>query len=252
MATTAYLHPLTLPSGTAFPGTMQQLVNLICQYAQILGIADLGGINKGETTPSESDRDKAWFKTDASGNPIGWYSWNGSEWAQILFAAPYGVTADRPGSPVVGQLYLDTDIDALLVYERSAWRTVSGSPGDIKFVNKPTLAEALAANPGWTQYTDASQRVIAAADATTDHDIGDTVGVEETTLTEAELPAHTHPLSPPDGSSADNGDQGPYVVTSEDQSTGAAIFATTTGSTGDGEAFSIMQPTIYAWCLVKS
>ena len=131
MAISPILSPLTLPAGTEWPGTPQLGLNLFCQYAQITGLSELGGINFGPTTPASDLRDRPWFKTDVSGNPIGWFSWNGSEWAQILFSAPYGRTSDRPSNPTVGQIFLDTDIDTLLIYERAAWRTVAGSPGDV-------------------------------------------------------------------------------------------------------------------------
>lgn len=246
MATTAYLSPLILPSGTEYPGTMQQFLTVVAQYMQIKGLADLGGINFGNTTPSESDRDKPWFKTDGANNPIGWFSWNGSEWAQILFSAPYGGTSDRPSNPTVGQIFLDTDIDTLLIYERAAWRTVTGSPGDVKFVNKPTLAEALQVNPGWIEYTAAAKRVLAAADGTTGYDVEDTLGAAEVTLTVDQIPAHSHTIPQKlDPNGGDHNDSGSDTFINS--GTGQ-----TTDSTGGGEPHNNMQPTICLWCLIKS
>jgi hypothetical protein len=47
------------------------------------------------------------------------------------------------------QQYFDTSINCLIHWERGLWRTVSGTPGDIKYVSAPVLADALVANPGW-------------------------------------------------------------------------------------------------------
>ena len=74
MAISPILSPLTLPAGTEWPGTPQLGLNLFCQYAKITGLLELGGINFGPTTPASDLRDRPWFKTDVSGNPIGWVS----------------------------------------------------------------------------------------------------------------------------------------------------------------------------------
>ena len=98
---------LTLPYGTEFLGTPQALLNQDAQYLQISGQDNFSGINFGSVTPSPDDQDKPWFKTDGSGNPIGWFAWDGSEWASIPLVPESGGTADRPGTPVFGQLYID-------------------------------------------------------------------------------------------------------------------------------------------------
>lgn len=247
MAINPVLNPLTLPSGTEFPGTPQLLLALIAQYMEINGLEDLGGVNFGPTTPGADDRDKPWFKTDNSYVPLGWFSWNGSAWQQILFNAPSGTTANRPSSPTEGQFYLDTDIDVLLIYERSAWRTADGSPGDIKFVSAATSADALTKNPGWVVYTAAESRVIAAASGATGKDNADIIGAETHALVEAELPAHTHTVSGFAG-----------LRSNIDLDTGGTDYgsqtasAQTSSSTGSGTAHNNMQPTIYHWCLIKS
>ncbi len=110
----------------------------------------------GNSTPAKVDP-PLWLKTkkDATeadpsfGNPIGWYEWNGSNWVPFTSLTLAGTTALRPASPEPFQQYYDTDISALIWFERSQWRTVSGIPGDIKAVGFETLTEALTANPGW-------------------------------------------------------------------------------------------------------
>lgn len=106
----------------------------------------------GKTTPTDIDP-PVWLKTTDDGpnfgRPVSWYVWNGTNWVPFVGIVPAGATADRPSNPQDFTLFYDTDISVLLWYERSAWRTVSGVPGDIKHVAFETLAEALLYNPGW-------------------------------------------------------------------------------------------------------
>jgi hypothetical protein len=248
MALSAQLLALTLPSGTEFPGTPQELLELIQEYMEITGLNPFNGINYGPTTPDASNRDRPWFKTDSSGNPIGWYSWNGSAWTPIPATMPSGSTANRPSSPPTGTQYFDTDIAVALIFERSQWRTLAGSPGDIKFVRATTIDDALAANPGWARDETADDRVIAGAGS--DHAYGELVGEDTTLLAEDNLPAHVHTydkFSTParwqaDGNAANAaGNLAAYQETSE----------TNTGAVGDQNPISTLQPTVYRWCLYK-
>lgn len=110
----------------------------------------------GASTPATSEP-PVWLKTtkdrteaDPSvGNPISWYVFNGAAWVPYVGVVLSGPTASRPLNPVEYQQYFDTDITALIWFERTQWRTVSGVPGDIKFVNFETLTEAKTHNPGW-------------------------------------------------------------------------------------------------------
>ena len=250
MAITPYLSALTFPAGTEIPGTMQGLANLLAQYLAVNGLSELGGINFGPTTPSEANRDKPWFKTDSSFNPIGFFSWNGSAWETFdTGAIPSGPTASRPASPAVGQLYLDTDIKCVLIWERAKWRTADGSPGDVKFVKASTLSDALTNNPGWVEDTVGQNYVIAGASST--HTYGSTAGAETHTLTVAEMPAHTHTVTSPLASVSDNGDIGPYILTGNREPTDSPAFNGTSSSVGSGTAHNNLQPTRYLWCLVK-
>ena len=244
MALTPYLSPLTFPSGTEIPGTMQGLANLLAQYLAVNGLSELGGINFGPTTPSEANRDKPWFKTDGSYNPIGFFSWNGSAWVTFdTGAIPSGPTASRLASPAVGQLYFDTDIKCVLIWERAKWRTADGSPGDVKFVKATTIEAALTNNPGWVEDTVGQNYVIAGASST--HTYGSTAGSETHVLTVAELPPHTHGLS-----EANDTDGGDHNASGTD-----SFLRTGTGrntlSAGSGDAHNNLQPTRYLWCLVK-
>ncbi len=194
MSLNAELQALTVPSGTEFPGTVQALLDLIAQYEAIVGLESFSGINYGDTEPTPENRDRPWFKTDASGNPIGWYSWNGSVWAPSPITPESGTTASRPTNPTIAQLYYDTDIRVQLMWTGAAWVTAAGSPGDIKQVVAATLADALTNNPGWTQYTDGIGKVLAGA-AADGSDNATNAGADAVTIDITNLPADTIKLA---------------------------------------------------------
>lgn len=241
------------PVGSEFPGTPKALGDFLAQYLVIAGGEDFQSINFGPTTPTEENRDKPWFKTDNLGKPLGWFSWDGEDWTNQPDLVKAGPTAQRPEG-IEGLQYLDTDIDVLLIFERGAWRTASGSPGDIKLVKAETIDEALGNNPGWIQDPDSKGRVFGAAgtgDSLTPRAYGATVGAETHTLSATEVPEHSHSLPWAQfGGQHQNGTQGAgiYPVV-----TGAGSMNTsTTPATGTGGiAHNNMQPTIFYWALLK-
>jgi hypothetical protein len=110
----------------------------------------------GNSTPS-STPPEVWLRTSRDysqsnpsyGDPIGWYVFNGATWQAFNDIVLNGPTANRPATPQLYQQYFDSDIGTLIWWERSAWRTVAGVPGDVKFVVWDTLEEAILHNPGW-------------------------------------------------------------------------------------------------------
>lgn len=251
MALNPQLEPLTLPDGTEFPGTPQELLALIAQYMAITGFATFNGINFGSTTPTTENQDKPWFKTDISDNPIGWFAWDGAAWVAIPIILPSGTTAQRPVSPGIGTVYYDTDIEVSLIYTGALWTTLSGSPGDVKAVKAASLAAALTANPGWSHDADSIGRVIAGS-AADGSDNQDTAGADTITLTEGQLPPHKHQDLVVTGSEADSGDAGDFAVVAASQSVGLrTIAASETGNTGDGDDVDVRQKTVYYFWLVK-
>lgn len=110
----------------------------------------------GPTTPPSSTP-AVWLKTFAGGTsdaplpgqPIGWYQFNGTAWVPVGVVTLSGPTASRPSAPFDLQQFYDTDIACLIWFERGAWRTVAGTPGDVKATIISTLTEALRFNPGW-------------------------------------------------------------------------------------------------------
>lgn len=247
------LEALTVPFGTEFPGTVQELLQLIAQYEQISGQSSFNGINFGPTEPAAGNRDKPWFKTDNSGNPIGWYSWGGAAWEPIPSVMPSGATADRPVSPQSGTQYYDTTIRVALIYNGTIWITLAGSPGDVKEVTATDITAALTSNPGWVQDTASIGFVIAGASDGTGMGAGATAGNDSITLTTDQLPSHNHMDLVITGSSADNGDAGNLVITAASANIGnETILNSSTGNTGSGAAIDNRQATMYRFKLVKS
>ncbi len=238
------LSPLTVPFGTEFPPTVQALLTLIANYEEIIGGEDFSGVAFGPTEPDPADRDKPWFKTDVSGNPLGWFAWNGSAWVPIPSIVTAGGTADRPLNPEEGQTFFDSDIHVLLIYERGAWRTAAGSPGDVKEVKAATIEEAITNNPGWVQDTDSAGRFVLGVSSGTGFEYGDTGGEVTHTLTEAEMPAHVH-TTRGNNLQADGNAANPVGIVGGVQQTGE------TGSTGGGEAHNTMPVYIAYWRILK-
>lgn len=249
----AELQASTVPSGTEFPGTVQLLLELIAQYMEITGLNPFSGINFGDVEPTADERDRPWFKTDGAGNPVGWFSWNGSAWTPTPIQAENGGTASRPANPDVGQVFLDTDINVLLMWDGTRWTTVSGSPGDVKEVKAATIDDALTNNPGWLEDTDSAGQVIAAAITAGSGALynsdrgGDTV-----MLAAANLPDVSVPLKPGWAifpGQHQNGSQAPgvYPIVTGQGTT------QTTGSMNSGiqEGLEVYQPTKYYWRLYK-
>lgn len=162
-------------------------------------------------TPGEGDA-TVWLRT-SSNRVVGWYFWTGSEWRPGGNVSASGPTSSRPSDSTVKELeqYFDTDINTLIHWERGKWRTVSGTPGDIKFVTTLTLNDALTSNPGWAYLGAANQDWIgrtlgisskdagatpqsnfATASGISARARGDLVGAETHVLTSDEIEQHTH------------------------------------------------------------
>jgi hypothetical protein len=111
----------------------------------------IGASTPGSTPP------QVWLKTtqDATdldpshGSPITWMVFDGTNWVPFNSVTFSGPTTSRPAAPQEYQQFFDTDISVLIWWERGAWRTVSGVPGDVKHVIYEILTDALRFNPGW-------------------------------------------------------------------------------------------------------
>lgn len=251
MSLNLILTPGTTPFGTPLPGNAQALVDFMAEYLGITGDEGFNGLNYGPNTPSPENRAYPWFKTNSTFDPIGLYAWNGSDWVASPLITPSGPTGSRPVSPATGTQYFDTTISVQLVWERGAWRTLSGSPGDLKFVTAATVAAAITQNPGWVEYSAARGRVLGAAGAgsgLTERAVAETTGEEDHTLAINELPAHTHSTN-----------WAAYSGQFQNGTQGAGIYPVVTGvgvtptlAAGGTEGHNNMQPSMFQILLQKS
>lgn len=151
-----------------------------------------------------------WIRTN-NNRVVGLYGWDGSSWKASANIDHSGTTAQRPVGPTNLEHYFDTDINVELRFERGAWRTAAGSPGDVKQVTHTTLSEARRYNPGWELlgFSDEAQRgrllgqaakdpgatpasSFATSSGITARAAGDLAGSETHVLTSAEIEPHTH------------------------------------------------------------
>lgn len=173
-------------------------------------ITALFTVSEAEPAAPAPTEAQIWLRTK-SNRVLGWYFWDGESWRPDGQTPPSGPTADRPSDPGDLETYFDTDINVLLHWERGAWRTVSGSPGDVKFVTAPLLADALTTNPGWLYLGENDQTyrgrtlgvaskdpgVTPAISYSTDGGItaraqAEVVGSETVLLGDDKIPQHTH------------------------------------------------------------
>lgn len=253
MPLSAELQALTVPEGTEFPGTVQELLELFAQYMAITGLNPFSGINFGDTEPSPDERDRPWFKTDASDNPIGWFSWDGDSWEPVPSVMASGDTASRPAPAITGQTYYDTDIEVALLFNGAIWVTQAGSPGDVKEVKATTLADALTKNPGWSHDTDTIGMVIAgASDGSGTTAYGTEAGADEVTILLANLPNDTVSFEANVGPYSGQHQNGAQPVGVYPIVTGAATtMETAPMNPGTQVPLSVLQSTIWLWRLVK-
>lgn len=243
------------PVGQEFPGTPKGLGDFLANYFQIVGGEAFKPVNFGPDTPDADSRGFPWFKTDNDGNPIGWFSWNGTIWKQLNTNVPHGNTAGRPSDGGMGDLYYDDEIQVELIHNGVGWITASGSPGDMKFVQATTIEQALTKNPGWSQadVPTMSGRVLGAAGegtSLTPRAYGDSVGGEDVTLSIDQIPEHQHTVFGVDNSRWQaNGNAA--NVAGNLAGWGSNLTSSNPPSGEGGLAHSSMQPTFFAWLLTK-
>lgn len=174
-------------------------------------------ISSSEPTAPTGDDATIWLRT-VSGRVIGWYFWNGTVWRPGGNVPPSGDTASRPLAPIDYEQYFDTDINCLIHWERGSWRTVSGSPGDVKMVMTELLSEALTNNPGWIAINELNTHLSGRTLGIASKDPGDSpevsytvdsgisarvpltlVGAETHILAANQIPQHTHAMGTAQG-----------------------------------------------------
>ncbi len=219
-----------------------------------------------------------WFRTRGTSLAGIFLYFNGG-WRSTS-AANSGTTLERPSTPGDLEQYYDTDTNCLIWWERGKWRTVSGTPGDLKFVKEHTLETALRVNPGWAEVNEQSWRgrtIIAAsknpgATPTTDLPVdagitkraqGDLVGVQGVIITVPQLPPHSHKsgfhYDEYTGINATPGDQflAPSGADVDPLGPGNAVALTDGNDYSNplidatNAPLSVMQPSVALWLLFK-
>ena len=233
-----------------------------------LDISDSWQVAISDTEPKDPLVSPIWIKT-TEGFPSGFFVYLDGEWVPIISGR--GTTAERPVSPPDYTRYFDTEIETEIFYYRGLWKTVSGSPGDIKFVVYSTLAQALKFNPGWVEFGQvmgpARGRVFVPAhkDYGTDPavDLAPLTGItsrhatqywgeENITLTTPQMPRHWHGawdravrVNYNNGSTGGDGENLDVLG----QNNAEAML---TQNAGESQPHPNMQPTIALWCLIKN
>jgi hypothetical protein len=161
MALEAQLTPLNVPAGTEFPGTVQGLLQLLSEYLEITGLENFAGVNYGSVEPDPADRDKAWLRTDGSGNFLGWYVWTGSAWTILPAKAYVGTAATRDAliNPQDGWMFhvvgtgLSTYVESEAEWQWAFPAANEDLVGDktYLFSSHQLLVSATSAVPTWTQ-----------------------------------------------------------------------------------------------------
>ena len=163
-----------------------------------------------ESTPPDPTTGSAniWLRLKTN-RVLGWYFWDGAAWRPEGHTPASGPTADRPSDPGDLEQFFDTDIACLIHWERNAWRTVSGTPGDIKFVTNTVLSQAITRNPGWIYLGENDQSLRGTVLGVATHDssgpaaypsnsgqtartAGTYAGTETVALDELNIPQHVH------------------------------------------------------------
>jgi microcystin-dependent protein len=218
------------------PSTIQQMAQAIINALTVTLPGNFATFNIGSDTPTPANRDKLWYRVDASCNPLGWYIWTGAAWTR---ATPLGTP------PGLVSHWWSTTLVGLPVNEARAaisfLETGDAYPGG--------GSTTLHTNPFWLLCDGTTVgglttpnllgRVIVGAgngSGLTVRAQGDTGGEESHTLSEAELPAHAH--------AAQNGSAS-VAVTSAGPFIGYGfnpLPANTSGLTGGGLAHQNMPP----------
>lgn len=174
-----------------------------------------------ETEPSAEDRSKIWFKLEGDGSPEGnFYIYNGGAWVSRNLE-PAGSQARRifRGSPADIWAYDGGD----------GTDPASSPPTDTTGAMWEIDTDFAARSPIGVGTLPLSGTAIAQ---------GGTGGVDQVTLTEDQIPAHTHPPLSPSTSFVCGG--GTLIVGMG--STPAASSAATTGETGGDDPHDNMSP----------
>lgn len=216
------------------PSTIQQMAQAIINALTVTLPGNFATFNIGSDTPTPANRDKLWYRVDASCNPLGWYLWTGAAWTRATpLGTPPGLVSHWWSAALVGLTpaeaknyisYLDTGDTPSIVSPHSTpfWWLCDGTNTPQGNTTPNLLGRVIVGAGNGSGLTVRAQ--------------GDTGGEESHTLSEAELPAHAH--------AAQNGSAS-VAVTSAGPFIGYGfnpLPANTSGLTGGGLAHQNMPP----------
>lgn len=212
--------PGTLPSG-ACPASYQDMLNLFSSFQSVTFPASQGNVIVSATTPA--DTSATWLQLDSLGRPVRWYSFASGAWLSLHPCVPGFTMIWTTALPTL-TTFDGSDASALSAISGPMWEVVTDLAA--KF---PLGAGTL---PGGT--------VVA---------IGDNGGVEENTLSVANLPAHGHEVwvGSSDGSTSGIREalqtvDSPHAGTSAAYRTNDGTNSNYVNDTGSGTAVSNMPP----------
>lgn len=219
-----------LPAGYCFTNPQQFALDLVASmYGYIPG--QYSTIIISESEPAVADRGKVWFKLEAGGAPTGiaFFYYNGN-W----------VSPNREAAGSLARRIFRGTPAQVWAYD--------GGDGTDPSSNPPSEAGGAM----WEVDTDFAARTILGVGTLplsgTVVALGDTGGLDEVTLTTAQLPAHTHPPKSPSTSFITGG--GTLVVGAG--STVAESFETTTGETGGDDPHQNMPPYVAIYIIKRT
>ena len=196
-----------LPEGFC-PQTEQQRANAIAAALQVLFPFNFSLLNTGSTAPTADNRIYPWDRSNMDGTPDKIYHFVNGFWI-----APNPVPANSP----IRLFYL-ASVGSIDTYDGGETGTVTTTTG-----------------PMWEVDTDMSGRTALGVDD--DHPFNTIGGAAEITLTDAQLPAHSHDIEV--GASLDDNQLRPLIATAKaDSGTGTR----STELFGDGDPIDILPP----------
>lgn len=209
------------PPGQCFPSTYAATVQDIAQRLQVAGLDSLNSFNFGPSTPPPDLQDRPWIKTDAQFKFLGIYTFTQGSWQPAAPVLIPGTILDffGNGSSIVAPYY------------NCNGQTITGTVGGT--ITTPNLQGKVTLGTGTNPTTG------------TNFANQSTGGEEKHTQTVAELAPHTHPpLTGADfvdtgGSGGPTGTGGVPI-----------IFEATTGSSGGGQGFNVIQPYIALYKII--
>lgn len=177
MATPTFTAQLGLPDPSAAPLTVTELVTLLNALFLPVSVGNYNAqIVTGSSTPGVGDQDKLWFRSDNSGNPLGFYTFVSGVWRPI-YSGRLGQITMFSGSPFG---FFETSGRAIAGTTWDGWALCNGNNGtqDLRnrFIAGGDHYDLATAIPAWHTTVSGGEAQIG--------------GAVSHTVTESDLPAY--------------------------------------------------------------